>query len=133
VMRELYPRLLELAEAARDADIGLTIDAEETERLELSLMLLHELMRSDGLRNWCGLGLAVQAYQKRAFDLIAWLGEQAATQHRRLMLRLVKGAYWDSEIKRAQERGLDGYPVFTRKAATDVSYLACAKRLLAQA
>ncbi|MDY6983972.1 MAG: proline dehydrogenase family protein, partial [Pseudomonadota bacterium] len=132
VMKELYPRLLQLAEAARDADIGLTIDAEESERLELSLMLLHELMRSDGLRNWPGLGLAVQAYQKRAFDLIAWLGEQAATQHRRLMLRLVKGAYWDSEIKRAQERGLDAYPVFTRKAASDVSYLACAKRLLAQ-
>ncbi|MGV3590979.1 MAG: bifunctional proline dehydrogenase/L-glutamate gamma-semialdehyde dehydrogenase PutA [Gammaproteobacteria bacterium] len=132
VMQELYPRLLQLAEAARDADIGLTIDAEEAERLEPSLMLLHALMHSGNLRGWDGLGLAVQAYQKRAFDLIAWLGEQAAAQRRRLMLRLVKGAYWDSEIKRAQERGLDAYPVFTRKAATDVSYLACAKLLLAQ-
>lgn len=132
VMKELFPRLLQLAEAARDANIGLTIDAEEADRLDLSLTLLHALMRSAGLRAWDGLGLAVQAYQKRAFDLVAWLGEQAAAQRCRLMLRLVKGAYWDSEIKRAQERGLDGYPVFTRKAATDVSYLACAKLLLAQ-
>ncbi|HEY0963573.1 MAG TPA: bifunctional proline dehydrogenase/L-glutamate gamma-semialdehyde dehydrogenase PutA [Pseudomonadales bacterium] len=132
VLKELYPRLLQLAEAARDADIGMTIDAEEAERLEPSLMLLLELMRSDSLRHWDGLGLAVQAYQKRAFDLVDWLGEQAAAQRRRLMVRLVKGAYWDSEIKRAQERGLDAYPVFTRKAATDVSYLACARRLLSQ-
>ena len=132
VMDELYPRLLQLAEAARDANIGLTIDAEESGRLELSLALLRELMRSAGLRQWQGLGLAVQAYQKRAYDLVAWLGDQAAGHHRRLMVRLVKGAYWDSEVKRAQERGLDGYPVFTRKAATDVSYLACAKALLAQ-
>jgi RHH-type proline utilization regulon transcriptional repressor/proline dehydrogenase/delta 1-pyrroline-5-carboxylate dehydrogenase len=132
VMAELYPRLLQLAEAARDANIGLTIDAEEAERLELSLLLLRELLRSDSLKQWQGLGLAVQAYQKRAYDLVAWLGEEAATNHRRLMVRLVKGAYWDSEIKRAQERGLDNYPVFTRKAATDVSYLACAKALLAR-
>ncbi len=132
VMTELYPRLLQLAQAARDANIGLTIDAEESERLELSLVLLRELMRSDSLRQWQGLGLAVQAYQKRAYDLVAWLGDQAVGQRRRLMLRLVKGAYWDSEIKRAQERGLEGYPVFTRKAATDVSYLACAQALLAQ-
>jgi RHH-type proline utilization regulon transcriptional repressor/proline dehydrogenase/delta 1-pyrroline-5-carboxylate dehydrogenase len=132
VMKELYPRLLQLAEAARDADIGLTIDAEETERFEPSLMLLQELLRSDGLREWQGLGLAVQAYQKRAYDFVAWLGEQAAANERRLMVRLVKGAYWDTEIKIAQERGLDDYPVFTRKAATDLSYLACAKELLAQ-
>jgi RHH-type proline utilization regulon transcriptional repressor/proline dehydrogenase/delta 1-pyrroline-5-carboxylate dehydrogenase len=132
VMRELHPRLLQLCEAARDAGIGLTIDAEEAERLEPSLMLLRELMRSDALRGWDGLGLAVQAYQKRAYELVAWLAEQATAERRRLMVRLVKGAYWDSEIKRAQERGLDGYPVFTRKAATDVSYFACAKALLAQ-
>jgi RHH-type proline utilization regulon transcriptional repressor/proline dehydrogenase/delta 1-pyrroline-5-carboxylate dehydrogenase len=132
VMKELYPRLQQLAEAARDVNIGLTIDAEEAERLEPSLMLLRELMRSAGLRNWQGLGLAVQAYQKRAYDLVAWLSEQAADNRRRLMVRLVKGAYWDSEIKRAQEHGLDGYPVFTRKTATDVSYLACAKALLAE-
>jgi RHH-type proline utilization regulon transcriptional repressor/proline dehydrogenase/delta 1-pyrroline-5-carboxylate dehydrogenase len=132
VLKELYPHLLQLAEAARNANIGLTIDAEEAERLEPSLLLLLELMRSDALRGWDGLGLAVQAYQKRAYDLVAWLGEQAAHFQRRLMLRLVKGAYWDSEIKRAQERGLDDFPVFTRKAATDVSYLACAKALLEQ-
>lgn len=131
VLTELYPRLLQLAEAARDANIGLTIDAEEAERLEPSLMLLTELLRSESLRTWQGLGLAIQAYQKRAFDLIAWLAEQAQANRRRLMVRLVKGAYWDSEIKRAQERGLDGYPVFTRKASTDLSYLACAKALLA--
>ncbi len=132
VLTELYPRLLQLAEAARDANIGLTIDAEEAERLELSLVLLRELMRSESLRHWQGLGLAVQAYQKRSYDLVAWLGDEATSHHRRLMVRLVKGAYWDSEIKRAQERGLDGYPVFTRKASTDVSYLACAQALLAQ-
>ncbi|MES2626700.1 MAG: bifunctional proline dehydrogenase/L-glutamate gamma-semialdehyde dehydrogenase PutA [Pseudomonadota bacterium] len=132
VMKELYPRLLQLAEAARDADVSLTIDAEEAERFEPSLMLLQELMRSNNLRSWQGLGLAVQAYQKRTYDFIAWLGEQATTNNRRLMVRLVKGAYWDTEIKRAQERGLDDYPVFTRKAATDLSYLACAKELLAK-
>lgn len=131
VRKELLPRLLELCEAARDANIGLTIDAEEADRLEPSLLLLRELMQSTSLRSWDGLGLAVQAYQKRAYDLIAWLREEASVHKRRLMVRLVKGAYWDSEIKRAQERGLDGYPVFTRKAATDVSYLACAKSLLA--
>ncbi|HWK54056.1 MAG TPA: bifunctional proline dehydrogenase/L-glutamate gamma-semialdehyde dehydrogenase PutA, partial [Hyphomicrobiales bacterium] len=132
VLRELTPRLLQLAEAARDADIGLTIDAEESERLELSLALLRRLCLEPTLRQWQGLGLAVQAYQKRAFDLIAWLEELAQESGRCLMVRLVKGAYWDSEIKRAQERGLQDYPVFTRKPATDVSYLACARRLLAR-
>src|ERR1700704_6996990 len=83
------------------------------------------------LAGWDGLGLAVQAYQKRALPLIDWLADLAARARRRLMVRLVKGAYWDTEIKHAQERGLDGYPVFTRKVATDVSYLACARRLFA--
>ena len=132
VRRELYPRLLVLCEASRDAKIGLTIDAEESERLELSLMLLRDLMHEPSLRQWQGLGLAVQAYQRRAYDTIAWLGEQASSSKRRLMVRLVKGAYWDSEIKRTQELGLSTYPVFTRKAATDVSYLACANALLAK-
>src|SRR3546814_1827353 len=83
------------------------------------------------LAGWNGFGLAVQAYQKRALPLLDWLADMAKRHERRLMVRLVKGAYWDSEVKLAQELGLDGYPVFTRKAATDLSYLACAKRLLA--
>ena len=91
----------------------------------------HELAREEDLRGWDGLGLAVQAYGKRAEPVLAWLAELARSAGRRLPVRLVKGAYWDTEIKRAQERGLDGFPVFTRKIATDVSYLACAKRLFA--
>jgi RHH-type proline utilization regulon transcriptional repressor/proline dehydrogenase/delta 1-pyrroline-5-carboxylate dehydrogenase len=130
-MRELLPRLIELCHAAKTATIGLTIDAEEADRLELSLDLLEAVARDPGLAGWDGLGLAVQAYQKHALAVIDWLAELAERSGRRLMVRLVKGAYWDSEIKRAEERGLDSYPVYTRKVATDVSYLACAKRLFA--
>ena len=131
VMRELLPRLTDLAAKARDAGIGFTIDAEEADRLELSLDLIEALAARPALAGWGGLGLAVQAYQKRAPAVIDWLADLAARSHRRLMVRLVKGAYWDSEIKRAQERGLATYPVYTRKVATDVSYLACAKKLFA--
>ncbi|MFI4986558.1 MAG: bifunctional proline dehydrogenase/L-glutamate gamma-semialdehyde dehydrogenase PutA, partial [Alphaproteobacteria bacterium] len=131
VLRELVPRTLALAQQARAAGIGLTIDAEEADRLELSLEIFAALARDARLAGWDGLGLAVQAYQKRASAVIDWLAALARGTRRRLMVRLVKGAYWDSEIKRAQERGLDGYPVFTRKGATDVSYLAAARRLLA--
>src|SRR5262249_59922460 len=98
--------------------------------LELSLDLFEKLALAPDLAGWQGLGLAVQAYQKRALPLIEWLADLARCGNRRLMVRLVKGAYWDTEIKRSQERGLDGYPVYTRKVATDVSYLACAGRLL---
>ncbi|HZK90750.1 MAG TPA: bifunctional proline dehydrogenase/L-glutamate gamma-semialdehyde dehydrogenase PutA [Stellaceae bacterium] len=131
VMYELLPRLADLAERARAAGIGLTVDAEEADRLELSLDLFEALAVMPGIAGWDGLGLAVQAYQKRAPAVVDWLAELAARAGRRLMVRLVKGAYWDSEIKRAQERGLAAYPVYTRKIATDVSYLACAKRLFA--
>jgi RHH-type proline utilization regulon transcriptional repressor/proline dehydrogenase/delta 1-pyrroline-5-carboxylate dehydrogenase len=131
VLSELAPRLLDLARHAKQVGIGFTIDAEEADRLELSLDLVETLALVPDLAGWDGLGLAVQAYQKRSLPLIEWLADLAGRAGRRLMVRLVKGAYWDSEIKRAQERGLDGYPVYTRKVATDVSYLACARRLLA--
>jgi RHH-type transcriptional regulator, proline utilization regulon repressor / proline dehydrogenase / delta 1-pyrroline-5-carboxylate dehydrogenase len=131
VMGELLPSLLGLAAEARAAGIGFTIDAEEADRLELSLDLVEALALAPELAGWDGLGLAVQAYQKRALALVDWLADLARRGGRRLMLRLVKGAYWDSEVKRAQERGLDSYPVFTRKVATDVSYLACARRIFA--
>ncbi|HVB18631.1 MAG TPA: bifunctional proline dehydrogenase/L-glutamate gamma-semialdehyde dehydrogenase PutA [Stellaceae bacterium] len=131
VMRELLPSLLALACDARNAGIGFTIDAEEADRLELSLDLVEALALAPDLNGWNGLGLAVQAYQKRACAVVDWLADLAGRARRRLMLRLVKGAYWDSEIKRAQERGLDSYPVYTRKVATDVSYLACARRVFA--
>ena len=131
VLTELAPRLQELAVAARDGNIALTVDAEEAERLELSLELIERVARSPQLEGWQGFGLALQAYQKRALDVTRWLIALAQSTGRRLNVRLVKGAYWDSEIKRAQERGLSGYPVFTRKVNTDVSYLACARELLA--
>lgn len=131
VLKVLAPRLHELALAARAAEIPLTVDAEEAERLELSLELIEYVARSQELAGWDGFGLAVQAYQKRALDVIRWLKELAESTGRRLNVRLVKGAYWDSEVKRAQERGLAGYPVFTRKANTDVSYIACARELIA--
>ncbi len=130
VLAELAPRLIELAMRARAADIGMTIDAEEADRLELSLELVQTLCGDSRLGGWDGLGVAVQAYQKRALPVIDWLAAMAHRHGRRLMLRLMKGAYWDSEIKHAQERGLDGYPVFTRKVSTDVSFLACAQRVL---
>jgi len=129
VMAELYPVIEKLVAEARDAGIGVTLDAEEADRLELSLLLVDKLLGSEVTRGYAGFGLAVQAYQKRAYSTIQWLIGRLKATDRRITMRLVKGAYWDSEIKRAQERGLAGYPVFTRKANTDVSYLACAKLL----
>jgi len=131
VMSELYPRLLQLAELARRYDIGLNIDAEEAERLELSLDLLERLCFEPALARWNGIGFVIQAYQKRCPAVIDWLIDLARRSERRLMIRLVKGAYWDGEIKRAQLDGQTGYPVYTRKAYTDVAYLACARKLLA--
>ncbi len=131
VMAELLPRVARLALLAREYDIGFNIDAEEADRLELSLDVLQALVADRSLSGWDGLGFVVQAYQKRARATIDWLGALARHHRRRLMVRLVKGAYWDSEIKRAQVDGMSDYPVFTRKAHTDVSYLACAKALLA--
>jgi RHH-type proline utilization regulon transcriptional repressor/proline dehydrogenase/delta 1-pyrroline-5-carboxylate dehydrogenase len=131
VLGELLPRVVQLARQARERDIGLNIDAEEADRLELSLDLFERLAADPGLAGWGGLGFVVQAYQKRARAVIDWLVDLAHRRRLRLMLRLVKGAYWDSEIKRAQVDGLDDYPVFTRKVHTDVSYLACAKAMLA--
>ncbi len=131
IMRELLPRLLELAQLAQRYDIALVIDAEESDRLMLSLDLIEALMASSSLADWAGLGVAVQAYQKRAPAVVDYLLTLAARRPARLMVRLVKGAYWDAEIKSAQMDGLAGYPVYTRKAHTDVAYLACARRLLA--
>ena len=133
VMRELLPRLTTLARLARRHDIGLNIDAEEADRLDLSLDLLEELCFDPGLAGWNGIGFVVQAYQKRAAFVLDWIIDLGRRSGHRLMIRLVKGAYWDSEIKRAQVDGLDGFPVFTRKIHTDVSYLACARKLLAAA
>ncbi|MDR6519370.1 RHH-type proline utilization regulon transcriptional repressor/proline dehydrogenase/delta 1-pyrroline-5-carboxylate dehydrogenase [Variovorax paradoxus] len=130
VMAELYPVLRELALLARQYDIGLNIDAEEADRLELSLDLLERLCFEPELAGWNGIGFVVQAYQKRCPFVIDFVVDLARRSGHRLMVRLVKGAYWDSEIKRAQLDGLDGYPVYTRKAYTDVSYLACARKLL---
>jgi RHH-type proline utilization regulon transcriptional repressor/proline dehydrogenase/delta 1-pyrroline-5-carboxylate dehydrogenase len=128
---ELAPKLIELALVARERNVALTVDAEEAERLELSLELIERDTRESWLAGWNGFGLAVQSYQKRAMDVLRWLQDLARSTQRRLNVRLVKGAYWDTEIKRAQERGLSEYPVFTRKVNTDVSYLACARELIA--
>ncbi|MBS0396138.1 MAG: bifunctional proline dehydrogenase/L-glutamate gamma-semialdehyde dehydrogenase PutA, partial [Proteobacteria bacterium] len=130
VHAELAPRLVLLAERAAAAGIALTVDAEEADRLELSLELIGRVLEAPSLAGWPGFGLAVQAYQKRAPDVVRWLVAAARRAGRRLNVRLVKGAYWDSEVKRAQERGLPGYPVYTRKQSTDVAYLACAALLL---
>ncbi|CAK0746464.1 Proline dehydrogenase / Delta-1-pyrroline-5-carboxylate dehydrogenase [Azospirillaceae bacterium] len=132
VILELAPRLIALAQQAKEAGLSLTIDAEEAERLEPILDLFSIAYSSASLQGWDGLGLAVQAYQKRALSVLDWLEELARRYGRRISVRLVKGAYWSYEIKRAQELGLDGYPVFTRKASTDLSYLVCARRLLAR-
>lgn len=131
VMGELLPRLKSLAVLARRYDIGLNIDAEEADRLEISLDLLEALCFDPDLAGWNGIGFVVQAYGKRCPFVIDYLIDLARRSGHRLMIRLVKGAYWDSEIKRAQVDGLEGFPVFTRKIYTDVSYLACAKKLLA--
>ncbi len=131
LLDELAPRVRELAVLAKQAGLGMTIDAEEAYRLDPTLDIFERVFRDPALRDWEGFGLAAQAFQKRALPLLEWLIALARDQRRRVPLRLVKGAYWDAEIKRAQERGLKEYPVFTRKAATDVSYLACARRILA--
>ena len=131
VFEELYPRLLDLARRAAQWNMGLSIDAEEADRLELSLDLYERLARAPELARWDGLGLVVQAYGKRALPVIDWLIELARDTGRSFPVRLVKGAYWDAEIKRAQESGMPDFPVFTQKANTDVAYLACAERLLA--
>jgi RHH-type proline utilization regulon transcriptional repressor/proline dehydrogenase/delta 1-pyrroline-5-carboxylate dehydrogenase len=131
VLSELLPALRRLAIDAKTAGIGLTVDAEEADRLELSLDVFEALALDSALDGWHGLGLAVQAYQKRATAVLDWLAELARRGGRRLAVRLVKGAYWDAEIKRAQTLGLADYPVFTRKPSTDVSYIACARQLLA--
>lgn len=130
-IRELTARMLRLCAAARAAGIALTIDAEETERLEMTIRVFEQLLRHNGLRAWTGLGVAVQAYQKRAMPLLESLDRLADEQDRIIPVRLVKGAYWDMEIKRAQEQGLADFPVFTLKRNTDLSYLACARYLLA--
>ena len=131
VLAELVPRVVALARRARDHDLNFTIDAEEADRLELSLDVIAAALPDHSLAGWDGFGLAIQAYQKRGLAVIDWLAAAAHRLDRRLMVRLVKGAYWDAEVKRAQERGLDDYPVFTRKAMTDLNYMACAERLLA--
>ncbi len=129
IINELVPRVLELARMAREAGIGLTIDAEEANRLELSLDVIERVFADETLAGWDGFGVVVQAYQRAALPVIDWLHELAERHNRRMCLRLVKGAYWDSEIKAAQVDNLADFPVFTRKSATDVSYLSCARRL----
>ncbi len=130
VMSELLPRVLSLALLARSANMGFNIDAEEADRLDLSLDLIEAMLSSPATAGWDGFGVVVQAYGRRASAVIDWLHELARRHDRRIMVRLVKGAYWDTEIKHAQTLGLSGFPVFTRKAATDVSFLACARKLL---
>jgi RHH-type transcriptional regulator, proline utilization regulon repressor / proline dehydrogenase / delta 1-pyrroline-5-carboxylate dehydrogenase len=130
VLSELAPKAGLLARMAKRHDLNFTIDAEEADRLELSLDIFDQLLADPALAGWDGFGLAVQAYQKRAQAVIDYVAGQARRHGRRLMVRLVKGAYWDTEIKRAQERGLADYPVFSRKAMTDLNYLACAKKLI---
>ncbi len=131
VMAELVPRLIDLARRAKVHDLNLTVDAEEADRLELSLEVIAAAISDASLGGWDGFGLAIQAYQKRAEAVIGYVDGLACALNRRVMVRLVKGAYWDTEIKRAQERGLEDYPVFTRKPMTDLNYLACAQQLLA--
>ena len=131
VREHLIPRMIELARAAARAGIGMTVDAEEADRLELSLDIIEALAREQTTCGWSGLGLAIQAYGRRAPLVIDWVAELARATARRMTVRLVKGAYWDSEIKRAQERGLSSFPVYTSKAATDASYLVCVSRLFA--
>lgn len=130
VLSELLPRVRALLQLARAHDIGFNIDAEESERLEISLDILEALAMDPAFSNWHGIGFVVQAYQKRARAVIDWIADLGARSGHRLMVRLVKGAYWDSEIKVAQVAGLSDYPVFTRKAHTDVSYIACARAML---
>ena len=130
MLPQLVARTLQLARAARDAKIGFNIDAEEQDRLDLSLDVIQAVLSDESLAGWDGFGVVVQAYGPRAAYVVDWLYSLAGTLDRRIMVRLVKGAYWDTEIKRAQVLGLEGFPVFTRKANTDVSYISCARRLL---
>ena len=130
IMDELVPRLTELAIKAKQYDLNFTVDAEECDRLEISLEVIEATLSDPRLAGWNGFGLAIQAYQKRALEVIDWLNDLANSLDRKLMVRLVKGAYWDTEVKHAQEQGVADFPVFTRKPATDVSYRACAMRLL---
>ncbi|NVK23313.1 MAG: bifunctional proline dehydrogenase/L-glutamate gamma-semialdehyde dehydrogenase PutA [Gammaproteobacteria bacterium] len=130
VINELVPKLKELCLLAKQYDIGLTVDAEESERLDISLDIIELVFSDEDLAGWNGFGLAVQAYQKRALFVIEWLRQLTERVGRKIMVRLVKGAYWDTEIKNAQKDGLEHFPVFTRKSSTDVSYHACANKLL---
>jgi RHH-type transcriptional regulator, proline utilization regulon repressor / proline dehydrogenase / delta 1-pyrroline-5-carboxylate dehydrogenase len=130
VLAELVPRARSLARAAKSAGMGFNIDAEEADRLDLSLDVIEAVLADPALAGWDGFGVVVQAYGKRARHVLDWLYDLAGRLDRRIMCRLVKGAYWDTEIKHAQVLGLDGFPVFTRKQTTDVSYIACAGKLL---
>ena len=130
VMNELVPRVIELAGLAKDSGIGITIDAEEADRLEISMDIFERVYRDPSIGDYEGLGLAIQTYQRRAREVVGFIEGLAKEGRRRVPVRLVKGAYWDTEIKLAQEQGLESYPVFTRKAHTDVSYLACARQAL---
>ena len=130
VYEELIPMVLTLAQQAKEANIGMTIDAEETDRLDISLEIIQRVFLDPSLAQWEGFGFALQSYQKRSFAVVDWAIALSKEAGKKIMIRLVKGAYWDTEIKRAQEQGLD-YPVFTRKATTDLSYLACAQKMLA--
>ncbi|MDG2609800.1 proline dehydrogenase family protein, partial [Vibrio parahaemolyticus] len=132
VMTELYDTLTQLLKRAIEVDVAITIDAEEADRLELSLKLFEKLYRSDLVKGWGKFGLVVQAYSKRALPVLVWLNGLAKEQGDLIPLRLVKGAYWDSEIKWSQQAGYENYPVYTRKEATDVAYLACARFLLSE-
>ena len=129
VRAELVPIVLALAQMARNRDLQFTVDAEEADRLELSLEVIGDVIAHPSLGGWDGFGMAVQAYQKRAHAVIEWVASAAHGLNRRLCIRLVKGAYWDTEIKRAQERGLEGFPVFTRKSLTDLNYMSCVEKL----
>ncbi len=131
VMAELVPLVIDLARQAKSFELNFTIDAEEADRLELSLDVIAAVAADPSLKGWDGFGLAIQAYQKRSLQVIDWIHDLAVKLDRRFMVRLVKGAYWDTEVKRAQERGLDDYPVWTRKAMTDLNYIASAERMLA--
>src|SRR5215467_2413835 len=130
VLEALTPKVLDLAQLAKRHELNFTVDAEEADRLELSLDVIAAVLRDSSLAGWHGFGLAIQAYQKRAGAVIGWVADAADALGRHLMIRLVKGAYWDTEIKRAQERGLADYPVYTRKAMTDLCYLDCVRKLL---
>src|SRR5215468_5906365 len=131
ILAELTPKVLELAQLAKRRELNFTVDAEEADRLELSLDVIAAVLRDSSLAGWDGFGLAIQAYQKRAGVVIDWVVEAATVLDRRLMVRLVKGAYWDTEVKRGQERGLADYPVYTRRAMTDLCYMVCVRKLLA--